>query len=151
MLDIGSGGPGNPPYIGVDPYAPGADLKAFMWDLPYENYEVDKIYSSHALEHISKHDIHRTLREWRRVLKPDGELELLIPDLEWCVKHWLNNQTTGWELDIIFGHQSHEGEFHKTGFTRSIIEQYLRETGFRVESFEYIPTHGQQTMRIIAK
>lgn len=149
-IDIGSGGAGLDGYIGIDPFAPGAELRAMMWELPFADNSVDRIYSSHALEHISKHDIARTLREWKRVLKPGGELELLVPDLEWCVRHWLSRQTTGWEMDIIFGHQAHEGEYHKTGFTKKIVTKYLIDARFNVYSCEYIPTHGQQTIRVLA-
>lgn len=149
-LDIGSGGPGIYGYIGVDRYAPWAEVQADMWDLPYESGTVDKIYSSHALEHIPKEMVVPTLGEWSRVLKPTGSLELLVPDLAWCLNHWLENQTIGWEMDIIFGHQAHEGEFHKTGFNEPILRQYLVMAGFDVVSVEFISTHSQQTIRALA-
>lgn len=146
-LDIGSGGKsGKEGYIGVDPFAPGAEVSAFMWALPFPDNSVEAIYSSHSLEHISKHQVPGTLREWKRVLMPGGELELLVPDLEWCIRHWLSHQTTGWELDIIFGHQAHDGEYHKTGFNKLILARYLLDAKFNLVSMEYIPTHGQQTI-----
>lgn len=150
-LDIGSGGKsGKEGFIGVDPFAPGAEISAYMWDLPFEDNSVSEIYSSHSLEHISKHLIAGTLLEWKRVLMPGGLLHLLVPDLEWCVRHWLSNPTTGWELDIIFGHQAHDGEYHKTGFNKSIIINYLINARFNVISCEYINTHSQQTIEVKA-
>lgn len=129
-LDIGSGGKSSDSsFIGVDPYAEGADVKAFMWDLPYEDGTVDVIYASQSLEHVSKFDVIPTLREWWRVLKPGGKIQVVVPDLEWAVKFWLEHKdmpdATSWPMDIIFGNQNHEGEFHKTGFTPKILWEYL--------------------------
>lgn len=152
-LDIGSGGKStlSPLWIGVDPYVEEADVHAKMDNLPYETGTVDRIYSSHALEHIGRHEVAGTLREWNRVLKPKGELTLLVPDLEWCVKHWLSTKTLiGWNIDTIFGNQNHEGEYHKTGFVKETLYDYLRDAGFVINRIEYITTHGQQTIRAVA-
>jgi predicted SAM-dependent methyltransferase len=129
-LDIGSGGKSSDSsFIGVDAYAEGADIKAFMWDLPYEDNSVDIIVSNQALEHVSKFDVIPTLREWHRVLKPGGHLQVIVPDLEWAVTFWLEHKdmpdATAWPMDIIYGNQNHEGEFHKTGFTKKILWDYL--------------------------
>lgn len=150
-LDIGSGGASAlEGYLGVDPYAPGAEIVANMWALPVKDNSVEAIYSSHSLEHISKHQVPGTLNEWKRVLMPGGELQLLVPDLDWCIRHFLSNPTTGWELDIIFGHQAHDGEYHKTGFNKAIIMKYLIDARFNVISCEFIRTHGQQTIEVRA-
>lgn len=138
-LDIGSGGKsGDPTFIGVDPFAEGADIKAFMWDLPYEDNSVDVILCTQALEHVTKFAVVPTLKEWYRVLKPGGKLQLQVPDLEWACIHWLSHQTTGWNMDVIYGNQMHEGEFHKTGFTMEILGQYFAVAGgFNVLKAEY--------------
>ncbi len=99
-------------WLGVDPYREGADIRAFGQDLSFKNDEVDEIYSSHTLEHVDKFEVLPMLKEWIRVLKQGGKLTLLVPDLVWCVKYWLKHQSTEWEMDIIFGHQNGEGEFH---------------------------------------
>lgn len=138
-LDIGSGGPsGDSSFIGVDAFAEGAEVKAFMWDLPYEDETVDTIYCAQALEHVSKYAVVPTLQEWRRVLKSGGKLQLQVPDLQWAVMNWLANPTTEWNMDIIFGNQRHEGEYHKTGFTMEILAMYFNIVGgFKVHKMEY--------------
>lgn len=145
-LDIGSGGPGEEGWIGVDPYAPDADVVAFGWALPYEDSSVDELRSIHALEHIEKRQIVPTLAEWRRVIKPDGRIDIRVPDLVWCVTNWLKYQDDGWSMATIFGHQAHEGEFHKTGFTEALMLGYLKEAGLQLVSYEVIQSHGQPTM-----
>ena len=150
-LNIGSGGPcPEEGWFGIDGFTD-CDIKTMMWDLNmFEAGSVDHIYSSHSLEHISKHKVLPTLKEWNRVLKSGGTIELLVPDLVWCINHFTQNQSSGWELDIIFGHQAHDGEYHKTGFSESIIRDYFRQVPFAIDKIEFIPTHGQQTIRTFA-
>lgn len=159
-LDIGSGGKSSDSsFIGVDAFAEGADVKAFMWELPYEDDSVDVIFSSQALEHVSKFAVGPTLLEWKRVLKPGGRLQIQVPDLVWACMHWLSHPNTGWSMDVIYGIQLHEGEYHKTGFTDIILRQYVEWAGFEIHKIEYMGTdleaavHGKEdinlTQRII--
>lgn len=151
-LDIGSGGDKRKGFISVDLYTSQADVKASMDNLPYDEGTVDEIYSSHALEHMGKFEVPKVLREWFRVLKPSGTLEVRVPDLAWCVQHWLKHQSsTGWELDIIFGNQNHAGEFHKTGFTSYTLMRYVQNAGFTIVDLTRIKTHGQETLKLIAR
>lgn len=138
-LDIGSGGPsGDSSFIGVDAFAEGADVQAFMWDLPYEDGSVDTIICLQALEHVSKFAVVPTLTEFKRVLKSGGKLQVSVPDLEWSCMNWLSHQTTEWNMDIIYGNQKHEGEYHKTGFSMAILAMYFNAVGgFEVHKMEY--------------
>jgi len=123
-----------------------AIIKALAWKLPYEDESIDEIFSSHTLEHINKFQIVDTLKEWRRVLKPEGKLTVRVPDLEWCCNWWINHQTTGWDIDILFGNQSREGEIHLTGFNEKIMVDYLHEAEFQVKKFDELDTHNQKTL-----
>ncbi len=152
-IDVGAGfpeswyEPEDKEWIRIDPYIDDPQvIKAFADKLPYEDSSVDLIFSSHTLEHIGKFKIVDTLKEWHRVLKPGGKLVVRVPDLAWCCNWWLNHQTADWDLDLIFGNQSREGEEHKTGFNREIMIDYLKEAGFRVEKFEELDTHSQKTL-----
>ena len=148
LLDIGSGfkNESKKGFLRVDPYVKDSDLKDFAWDLSYEDNVVDEIFSSHMLEHLYKRQVIPTLKEWYRVIKPKGKLIVTVPDLEWCCNWWLNHQTNGWDLDIIYGGQSRKGETHRTGFNRQIMIDYLREAGFTVKKFEELETHNQKTL-----
>jgi predicted SAM-dependent methyltransferase len=148
-LDIGSGqSHGNDGWIGIDPFSPNADLRCFMWDLPHDDNTVDEIYSSHALEHVEKKLVLPTLKEWYRVIKPGGKVTLRVPDLEWCCNWFLAHQTTGWDMDVIFGNQAHKGEFHKTGFTKDILKYYVIQAGFTITKYAEISTHSQKTLSV---
>jgi len=48
--------------------------------LPFKDETYDLIYASHILEHIPWYKTEDTLREWVRVLKRGGVLEIWVPD-----------------------------------------------------------------------
>jgi predicted SAM-dependent methyltransferase len=134
ILDIGAGDSVVPlegeQAIPVDLYVEQPNgIRATMWDIPLEDESVDEIYSRNALEHIGKFQVIPTLKEWWRILKVGGVLNLAVPDLVWACEHWLKYQDTSWNMDIIYGNQNHEGEYHKTGFTVPIVWDYLSKSG----------------------
>lgn len=145
-LDIGCGEYPIPGFEGVDPYIESATYKCNMWSTPFDESSVDEIFSSHALEHIPTKMVIPTLSEWKRIIKPNGKITIRVPDLEWCVNRWLKTRGTGWDLAIIFGNQNHDGEFHKTGFTKAIMIHYLSKVGLRITTYETLFTHEQQTL-----
>jgi SAM-dependent methyltransferase len=128
MLDIGCGDhKQHPKMIGVDPFAvsDGIDIKADMWDIPLEDNSVDFLVSFASLEHISKFKVAPTLQEWQRILKPGGAFAIIVPNLAYALINWLRNPTVNWDMDMIFGSQEHEGEYHKTGFSIDILVWYF--------------------------
>lgn len=51
---------------------------------------VDLVFASNLLEHLSRPDIVSTLREAHRVLKPEGRLMLLQPNVRFCARdYWM--------------------------------------------------------------
>jgi predicted SAM-dependent methyltransferase len=147
-IDIGCGKePYGNGFLTVDPFLI-ADIKAFMWKLPFYDNTVDEIYSSHSLEHINKNKVLPTLKEWHRVLKTGGKIILRVPDLIWCCNKFLEKKSDDWYLDILFGNQEHEGEFHKTGFWKERLYKLSEEAGFKVANYEEIESHNQNTLSI---
>ncbi len=155
-IDIG---PGRFPYkdwVTVDAFGE-PDVKANMWDLPFEDNSITNIHCSHALEHVYKHQVMPTLREWNRVLMPNGKLILEVPDLGWCLRKWLENPTNEYELDCIFGMQSydgwitHEGEIHRTGFSKELLKANVEVAGFKVLENKIIWSHNMDTISMLAR
>ena len=121
--------------------------------LGFTGHSVDEIFSSHMLEHLSNHEVMDVLVEWNRVLKSTAKVEIIVPDLAWCLKQWLRlpeQARWDWALDTIFGLQNHPGEFHKTGFSRDRLHHLLKEAGFRRIEVTTCFDHGMQSIRALA-
>ena len=121
--------------------------------LAFPDRSVDEVYCSHVLEHLSKHEVMDVLVEWNRVVKPGGKVEIIVPDLPWCMKQWLrlpDSARWDWPLDTIFGLQDHPGEFHKTGFSTDRLHYLLQEAGFEAVNVSTCFDHGMQSIRALA-
>ena len=57
--------------------------------LPFPDEAFDVVYHSHVLEHISKQDAGDFMKECFRVLKQNGILRVVVPDLELLVRNYL--------------------------------------------------------------
>ena len=72
--------------------------------LPYPDGTVDKIYSSHMLEHLERERGEFLLRECFRVLKRRGLLRLVVPDLMFHARRYLQRVS---ESDLV-GREPHD-------------------------------------------
>ena len=139
-------------WIFVDKFIKHPDiLPADVRFLCFPTASVDSIYASHVLEHISHQEIDLTLLEWHRVLKPGGNLHINVPDFEWVCKYFLNLngkypllkkssffRTIHSMWSVFYGTQYHEGDYHKSAFTRSTLTRCLKQNGFDVLSVRQI-------------
>jgi len=60
---------------------------------PWSDSTVDVIYSSHTLEHFSKTAGRNFLTECHRVLRRDGIIRIIVPDLRWYIFDYLEGGT----------------------------------------------------------
>lgn len=76
-----------------------ADLRVRRHDvskgLPFNDNEVDYIFTSHMLEHLSEDKAIFVLKECLRILKNGGVLRVLVPDLSLLIKEYLKNKKAG--------------------------------------------------------
>lgn len=63
--------------------------------LPFASNSFNIIYASHILEHIPWYLTEKALTEWVRVLKPDGVLEIWVPDGLKICRVFVDYETTG--------------------------------------------------------
>ena len=107
---------------------------------------VDAVWSSHNLEHLFAHDVLPALREFYRVLKPEGYALIAVPDVQAVAEAVAQDNLEGvlYEspagpisaIDILWGHRAsiakgNEFMAHKTGFTARSLKAKLREAGFQ--------------------
>lgn len=66
----------------------------FMWDLtkplPFPENSVDFVYNEHFLEHLTADEGGGLIKNLMKILKPNGVLRIAMPDLEVCVRDYLN-------------------------------------------------------------
>ena len=156
VLDIGCGKQKvHPRCLGVDAYEgyPTVNLQAYMWDMPFDDNSVDGLFCMSALEHVSKYQVMPTLKEFERVLKPGAKFVILVPDLDWICQRWLDEPNVNYNLDLIFGEQSHEGQYHKTGFTQDIFALYFVEAckNSRIIDFRTVDAYSQQNLGFVCQ
>lgn len=114
------------------------DVVADMRDLP-DIGKFDLIYCSHALEHLSPHEVVPALEGFHRVLNDGGSVVLFVPDLEdvSATDDVLFNAPAGpiTGLDLIYGYRKMLKDkpymAHKTGFTAKTLHNALTEAGFK--------------------
>ena len=105
----------------------------------------DAVFSSHNIEHLFPHEVVPALREFRRVLKPDGFAVVTCPDLQSVARLIAEDKLIEpaytspagpiSPLDILYGHRASlaRGQHymaHKTGFTESSLRRCFAEAGY---------------------
>jgi predicted SAM-dependent methyltransferase len=89
-LNIGCGSTYHKDWINIDisPYSAEVMAHDLTKGLPYPSNSIDVCYSSHVMEHLKKDEADFFLEEQRRVLKSDGMIRVVAPDLETiCVNY----------------------------------------------------------------
>lgn len=103
---------------------------------------VEYMYASHLLEHFPHTQVKAILKAWQSKLVDGGKLTLNVPDLTWAawqiIKYDQGGALEGYYytfggehglLSVVYGSQSHDGEYHKSGYTKYALECLLAEVG----------------------
>lgn len=126
-----------------------ADIRAEMWELPFEDGSIDEIWCSHALEHVASGNVQPALKEFLRILRPGGRAIITVPDLDYVAKYWLCGTERVWAEQMIFGHQATEGELHRCGFNADVLRGDLVGAGFELRVLKMVWTHSQNCLQAI--
>ncbi len=123
------------------------DENIYIHDLtkkfPWTDASASVVYSSHTLEHLSKDEGRRFLEECYRVLKKDGVIRIVVPDLRYDVNEYLAGKTQADDfvekLDVLY--KTNSGTIkkllapyyqfpHKCMYDNQRLIQILNEIGF---------------------
>ena len=120
--------------------------------LPPASY--DAVFCSHNLEHYHRHHGLEVLRGIHHVLKPDGFLEIRVPDIgevmRFAVKNNLGPDDTLYQVprgpillrDVLWGYhveiESSGNDYyaHKTGFTPESLARFVAPIGFPIYAMQ---------------
>jgi len=140
ILDVGCGhqhwefeGEGHPIRVDIrDECEP--DYRCDARQLPFDEAHFDIVFCSHVLEHFDRHEFEDLIIEWLRVLKWNGELRMIIPDLAWAAKRLLehNGEMDVHALNVFYGSQDYPENFHKNGFTLGHLKAELKKKGMEI-------------------
>jgi SAM-dependent methyltransferase len=135
--------------LDIDP-ANVPDIVGSMLDMPaVADASVDAVYSSHNIEHVYAHEVSVMLKEFLRVLKPNGFFVVTCPDLQSVAQLIAEDKLTEaaytspagpiTPLDILYGYrpalaQGNHFMAHKCGFTLKVLFATLQANGFAVVS-----------------
>jgi SAM-dependent methyltransferase len=118
--------------------------------LPFQRSTFDVIYNSHVLEHIPWHKTEDVLKEWCRILKPGGTLEIWVPDAmfvfqelekaeagesdsipdDWDVLNPNKNRYLWVNGRLLYGARNDYPSWHKALFTEGYLKDLLSKVGF---------------------
>jgi predicted SAM-dependent methyltransferase len=59
--------------------------------IPFEDASVDAVYHSHFLEHLDRPMAQQFVKEIHRVLRPGGIHRIVVPDMEWLCRRYLDH------------------------------------------------------------
>ena len=145
ILHVGCGGAPLPGWLSgeevrldIDPqHKP--DIVASMTDIPDDVGRFTLVYSSHSLEHLYLHEVHRALRCFHRVLVPGGLCIAIVPDLQGIeptdavVYESPAGPVTG--RDMFYGAgwliEQQPPMAHHTGFVKATLVREMERVGFK--------------------
>jgi SAM-dependent methyltransferase len=122
---------------------PGLKTLDLRGPLPYADESVDAIFHEHFIEHLTKAEAERLLKEAHRVLKPGSAMRVGWPDLQRLLRAYflrrrkyknyvlpsLEGHVYGDDWDEIFADCIFGWE-HRYAYTARHLSQVLRTTGF---------------------
>lgn len=131
--------------LDIDP-AVAPDIVGTMTDMGrVADASVDAVFSSHNIEHLYPHEVPVALKEFLRVLRPDGFLVLTCPDLQSVAALIAEDKLTEAAytspagpiapIDILYGHRPAMAQgnlymAHRCGFTAKVLGNTLASAGF---------------------
>lgn len=124
-LNLGAGDIALTGYTPVD-----RKLGSECYPLAYPDESADEIRASHILEHFPHRTIENVLRDWVRVLKPNGVLKIAVPNLEYIAKGYLAGEIDNWG-GYLMGGQDDANDFHYGVFDETHLRVLFERVGLK--------------------
>lgn len=133
-VNLGCGDDFRQGWINID-IRPAGNIIADVRCLPLKEGSVSVIVANDILEHFWHLETPGLLREWHRVLRPWGLLEVKVPNMWWLSRALLSRKRSVLPAmeNIYGGHRFGPGglwDTHHWGWTPPLLESLLRDHGF---------------------
>lgn len=160
-LEIGSG---MTPHAGYEHLDARSDLPDIdhvadiRFALPFPDGTFDELMSRSCIEHVSWREVQSVMREWGRIIKPGGRLDIWTPDFEYLCRRYLARKDdhhleptltaaagtslggydeSAWAMIKMFGGQDYQENFHGAVLNEDLLARVLEGAGFeKVERHE---------------
>jgi predicted SAM-dependent methyltransferase len=142
-LHLGCGKRFIPGFVHIDAIDfPHVDHVATIDSLSFiRDDSVSLIYACHVLEHFKRADVMRVLREWLRVLQPNGVLRIAVPDFAKLVEVYQKNRDIKQVVGPIFGGQDYLYNIHYNIFDEHSLAELLGKAGYsKVQRYDWRET-----------
>ena len=101
----------------------------------------EEIVAQDVLEHLERHKTLPTLREWARLLQPNGTVEIRVPSLLDLFEllaspEWRPVNKTEELIHLMYGTQAYTGDYHLAGFTARTLADVLKRAGLQISRAE---------------
>jgi predicted SAM-dependent methyltransferase len=120
--------------------------------LPFRNNEITKIYSIATLEHFTILDIGKILREFHRILKDNGTVEIGVPSLKKIMQYYNTHGCDEMVIRYLHGAQKDNYDIHLCILDFERFKEELEKSGFTdVRELDYsLPFHEKEFMMQIS-
>lgn len=98
--------------------------------------EFDMILASDIIEHFPIDLTALILKEWTRVLKPNGMIEFRLPNLAAITAQYIKEKDARNVSWLLYGGQDYKGNFHYVGFDRQLFKEEYSKVGLYEASYE---------------
>lgn len=100
-----------------------------------EDNSIDFIVFWHCVEHLGLSEKDSVVKEFLRILRPDGKLFIACPDVSKIAKHIVDRDGpwADWFICMVnvFGpYNGYVGDFHKWGYNFHELGKMLQDNGF---------------------
>jgi ubiquinone/menaquinone biosynthesis C-methylase UbiE len=113
---------------------PNVDIVSNVNKLPLEDNVAEYMFASHVLEYFDRQEGLNVLKEWYRVLKPQGTIRIAVPDFKAMAElYYLNDKPLDNLLGPLFGRMECNGEtiYHKTTYDLKGLHKAMTAAGFK--------------------
>lgn len=126
----------------------GIDFVCAAWDIDkqVQDNTVDEIFSRHFFEHLTFKQGEYLLEVWYKILKENGRVEMMLPNMRLHVQQWLDKDKRAQRN--IYGHQ--RGDFldvwdvHKSGYDVDTLRKLVLSKGYK----NYKPLLGPKSKHL---